>query len=315
MKTRMFLGIIAIIGFIAIGCPVDRDDVEKPTASPEAGTYSGLDSTTTSVTLSCSTAGASIYYTLDGSAPTTGSTLYSGAIVISQTTTLKAIATKNGLDNSEVLTATYTIFNGRVLKVTGIPENQTIMGAALIDLQTMATEGVNTMPSVVGMHNPRGFFSLYSVGSNPPMPDITKPWSDTNEYVVALSTAMDANGDQFLYTNGKDFLELQTALITQALTQDSSYLSTLQNQDQAAQEAISELLGGALETLGISAFANITPYDFTEPTTTIAWDKFKKRPSDSEVNAFTSRTEIVYALMELVRQAITDFATQQGQQP
>ena len=50
----------------------------------------------TQVSISCETSGASIYYTTDGNAPTTSSTLYSAPFTINATTTVKAIAVKNG---------------------------------------------------------------------------------------------------------------------------------------------------------------------------------------------------------------------------
>ena len=76
-----------------------------PTFSPAADTYVG----TQSVTISSATDGASIYYTTDGSTPDANSTLYSGAISVSSTQTIKAIAIKSGYTNSEVATAAYTI--------------------------------------------------------------------------------------------------------------------------------------------------------------------------------------------------------------
>jgi len=78
-----------------------------PTANLDAGTYF----TTQSVTLSTTTTGASIYYTIDGTTPTTSSTQFNTTtpISISSTTTVKAIAVKTGWSNSGVLTATYTI--------------------------------------------------------------------------------------------------------------------------------------------------------------------------------------------------------------
>jgi len=77
-----------------------------PMFNPPAGSY---DSTQT-VALSTATSGALIRYTLDGSTPsTTAGTLYSGPITISSTTTVKAIAYVNGLTNSSVASANYTI--------------------------------------------------------------------------------------------------------------------------------------------------------------------------------------------------------------
>lgn len=79
--------------------------VATPTFSPAAGTYNEAQN----VTISCTTAGATIYYTTDGTAPTTSSAVYSTPIAISTTTTVKAMAVKTGMDNSSVATATYTI--------------------------------------------------------------------------------------------------------------------------------------------------------------------------------------------------------------
>jgi len=85
-----------------------------PTASPAAGTYIK----TQSVTLS-STEGAAIYYTLDGTNPTTASTSYTSAISISETTTLKAFAFKDDMNDSDILTAQYTFPSVTELTVGG----------------------------------------------------------------------------------------------------------------------------------------------------------------------------------------------------
>jgi LysM repeat protein len=76
-----------------------------PTFSPAAGSYSSSQS----VTISDATAGTTIYYTTNGTMPTTSSTVYSGAITVSATETLEAIAAKTGFTNSAVTTAVYTI--------------------------------------------------------------------------------------------------------------------------------------------------------------------------------------------------------------
>jgi hypothetical protein len=80
--------------------------VATPTFSPSAGTYTG----TQSVTISTTTSGASIRYTTDGSTPSeTAGTLYSGAVSVGATDTLKAIAYKSGMTDSSIASAAYTI--------------------------------------------------------------------------------------------------------------------------------------------------------------------------------------------------------------
>ena len=78
--------------------------VAKPEFSVAGGNYTEAQS----VEISCATEGATIYYTIDGTDPTEESTPYTGAISINKTTTLKAIAVKDG-QSSAVAEATYTI--------------------------------------------------------------------------------------------------------------------------------------------------------------------------------------------------------------
>ncbi|HMD76519.1 MAG TPA: kelch repeat-containing protein [Terracidiphilus sp.] len=81
-----------------------------PTFNPAPGTYAA----TLSVTVSSATANATIYYTTDGSAPTTSSTVYNGPITILAKPgyvleTIHAMATASGYSTSAMASATYTI--------------------------------------------------------------------------------------------------------------------------------------------------------------------------------------------------------------
>jgi hypothetical protein len=78
----------------------------SPTFSPAAGTYN---TSTMTVSLADVTSGAVIYYTTDGSTPTTSSSIYSAPLSISATTTINAIAVASGYVNSAVASATYTM--------------------------------------------------------------------------------------------------------------------------------------------------------------------------------------------------------------
>ena len=79
-----------------------------PIANPPAGTYIG----TQNVTLATATGGATIYYTTDNSEPTTSSHQYTTAIEVSSNTIIKAIAVKDGMDNSLISTFEYFFFAG-----------------------------------------------------------------------------------------------------------------------------------------------------------------------------------------------------------
>lgn len=80
--------------------------VRVPRFAPPAGTYPSAQS----VTLTSTTPGASMRYTMNGSIPTaTAGTLYSGPITVGASTTLKAVAYRSGLADSFVSTAPYTI--------------------------------------------------------------------------------------------------------------------------------------------------------------------------------------------------------------
>lgn len=79
--------------------------VQTPAISPNGGTHE----TSVEVNISCATTGASIYYTVDGTVPTAGSTLYEGTITLTESCTLNAFAVKDGFTASEVATATFTI--------------------------------------------------------------------------------------------------------------------------------------------------------------------------------------------------------------
>ena len=87
----------------------EKVKVSTPTISLEEGLYYLYGSDTKSVELSTETADANIYYTIDGSTPTSESTLYEGAISVSSSETVKAIAIKDGLADSDVASAEYTI--------------------------------------------------------------------------------------------------------------------------------------------------------------------------------------------------------------
>jgi N-acetylneuraminic acid mutarotase len=103
-----------------------------PAFSVAAGTYTSIQN----VTMSDSTAGATIYYTTDGSAPSTSSTVYSAPIAVASTETLQAVAIATKVLSSAVASASYTI---------NIPPDFSIAAAQASMTVTAGSSGATTV--------------------------------------------------------------------------------------------------------------------------------------------------------------------------
>ena len=108
----------------------------KPMFNPPAGTYTSAQS----VSISDTTPGATIHFTTDGTTPTANSAVFTRAIAVSRTTTIKAIAVAAGLSNSSVATATYTIALSAAVPPVFTPGAGTYTSAQSVTL-TDATAG------------------------------------------------------------------------------------------------------------------------------------------------------------------------------
>ncbi len=80
------------------------DFVSQPVFSPEGGTYKE----SVTVTMSCTTEGATIYYTTDGTDATVQAIRYDAPVTLTESATLKAVAVKDGKTSTQ-MEATYTI--------------------------------------------------------------------------------------------------------------------------------------------------------------------------------------------------------------
>lgn len=90
---------------IVEGGIVEKDQVEAPEATPAAGEIKAG----TQIKLESKTEGATIYYTIDGTEPTTESTECKEPIIINEAVTIKAFAVKEGLKPSKFVEFKYTI--------------------------------------------------------------------------------------------------------------------------------------------------------------------------------------------------------------
>lgn len=99
----------ALIGILNSSKGNSGTPVMQTVATPAFSVASGAVDSGTSVTISCATEGAKIYYTTDGSEPTASSAEYTAAISVTPPMTLKAIAVKDGMNDSAVASVSYTI--------------------------------------------------------------------------------------------------------------------------------------------------------------------------------------------------------------
>ncbi|MDO4319086.1 MAG: chitobiase/beta-hexosaminidase C-terminal domain-containing protein [Bacteroidales bacterium] len=103
---RVYISSITVVYDSSHGTVDDeRQTVATPVFTPGGGTVT----LGTSIEIACATDGATIYYTLDGSEPTTRSEVYTGPIVADEDILLQAFASKTGMDDSETAFASYRV--------------------------------------------------------------------------------------------------------------------------------------------------------------------------------------------------------------
>jgi len=111
--------------------------LKKPIISLPSGSYNGNQSVTIT-----SEDNANIYYTTDGSIPTSNSDLYSGSISIESTQSIRAIAIKSNFENSFVTTNTYLIDENTSLPVFHITMNPDDLYDDDIGIYVSGTNGI-----------------------------------------------------------------------------------------------------------------------------------------------------------------------------
>ena len=170
--------------------------VAQPVFTPEEGSYRDQ----VVVTMSSSTEGAAIYYTTNNTNATTASKLYEGPITLTETTTLRAIAVKDG-NTSYQTTATYTITtgSGEEKPAEGLIE----LNSELFGLTGGPTYGSNVTEDFVGTKN--GVTVVYALGTN-----------GQNRYCSSSQIRLYKYNKLTLSVSEGEMIELEFQLVTQS---------------------------------------------------------------------------------------------------
>jgi hypothetical protein len=162
-----------------------------PAFSPASGTYS----TAQSVTLSTSTPGATIYYSTDPSVPTASWPAYSGAIPVSSSTVIYAMALATGDTQSPMATASYTI-------------SASSSGGPQLPPNAISVEQIQLQPRWKWNHDPGTIGSsqgTMTIVSEPSLSGQAAKFSTTFQdwggEIYDKSWANDAEAQNFLYDN------------------------------------------------------------------------------------------------------------------
>jgi hypothetical protein len=123
-------------------------DAPSPAAAPLFSVTAGTYASTQTVTLSDVMPSAAIFYTLDGTTPTAGSTPYTTALTIADTTTVKSIAIAGNFADSSIASATYTIHLPQAITFTPLPSPVTY-GVKAATLSATSTSGLGVSFSLV----------------------------------------------------------------------------------------------------------------------------------------------------------------------
>lgn len=206
------------------------ETVATPTFSPEEGTYTEAQN----VEINCTTDGATIYYTTDGNDPTTSSSVYSSAIPVSSTTTIKAIAVKDGMNNSQVASATYTIETPSTDQYELVTNASSLAAGDKIIIASTDTDGSGKAMSTTQNSNNRGATDVTISNS------IITPGSSVQ--IITL----EKDGDNWLFNVGSGYLY--------AASSSSNHLKT---------EATPDANGNAKATISITSNAATVTFQGT----------------------------------------------------
>lgn len=243
----------------------DAPSVVAPEFSLAGGYYNG----TQSVTLSTETEGATIYYTTDGTEPTAESTEYTGAISVSATTTIKAVAVKDET-LSVVESATYVIVahDGTLESPFTVAEANEILNAGFKPTNVYVS-GIISQIDEVSTANGNATYWISDDGTTTDQLEIYRGKSYdgeafTSEDEIAVGDAVTVYGSLTIYGTTNEFK--QGSSIVRPTTPDAPVLGI----EGVSAELIANVYFKTAQSISVTATDGATVYyttDGTDPTT------------------------------------------------
>jgi Chitobiase/beta-hexosaminidase C-terminal domain/Family of unknown function (DUF6298) len=171
---------------------VNLPTLAAPTISPNGGNYTG----SVSVTLQAANSGASIYYTTNGTTPTQSSALYTGAFTLTNSTTVKAKAFKNGSNPSSEASASFTITPMFNFALSNSGDRSVVAGSSVTNTITAnLSSGTTQAVSFVASGLPTGTTASFSSGScNPNCSSVLTIITTTSTPAGSSTLTVTANG-------------------------------------------------------------------------------------------------------------------------
>ena len=214
-----------------------QQQLAAPTFSLTEGTYTGAQS----VTISAAD-GATIYYTTNGDDPTTSSTKYEGAITISTTTTIKAIAVKDG-HTSSIASATYTLVE---------PECWYLPDASTSNAVQMTRNADGSFSLTINIDNDKTF--LFSKKNSTATADILGSTAGNNSDYWVKEDKLNHDITLVPGTTQKFIMKAGAGIYKITVSADYSKVKLVNNAGKAG--------GIPVFPLGVNSEAELSAYDF-----------------------------------------------------
>ncbi len=246
-KTALGLGLFAaaLLGGCGGGSSHNTPThaAATPVISPAGGTFTAVQS----VTIADSTAGAIIYYTTDGTAPTTSSTKYTTAISVASSETIKAIAVASGYSTSATASASFTINTTTPTTATPVisPDGGTFTAAQSVTI-TDSTAGAIIYYTTNG----------------------TAPTTSSTKYTAAISVATSETIEAIAVASG--YNTSSTASESFTINIATPDMGTLTVPSATYQYQITNAASGMV--LGISGQSQVAGADVIQETNTSSTD-------------------------------------------